>query len=196
MKKLNLWVLFMLFTVAQCQASGLVSPDATIQGDDADNAQYVDMDEFCQTNPCRKNVHFYLLTEQGKIDEEAPLYWPVVQGDRISVLAGEKVLIEAKLAGKQFGDFVAVKASNKAISFDLSQSDDHLGMMLVVKNPHDVPIKISIDMIDFEGNLHETSSCPVIAGGSIFEMWPHPIPEILISNIRKHDDSEGMACEY
>ncbi len=196
MKKLTVWIAGLLLISSQCLASGLVSPDSVVKGDDVTDAQYVDMDEFCQANPCRKNVHFLLRTEQGKIDQKAAVYWPVVQGDKISLLAGEKIFIEAKVVNKQLTDYVAVANSQQAISFDLSQNEDNLGMMLVVKNPFEFPIKVSIDMIDFEGNLHETSSCPVIAGGSVFEMWPHPIPEILISDVRRLGEDEGMSCVY
>lgn len=125
----------------------------------------------------------------------APVYWPVIQGEQISVLAGESVKMSGQLDQGVFVDWQMAADNGAGISFKLTQNEDDNGMMLVIKNPHDFPIKVSIDMIDFSGQLHPTSSCPVMAKGGAYEMWPHPIPELMISNVRKVE-SDAQRCEY
>lgn len=156
-----------------------------------------EMAVYCQHNPCRQDVQFELQTEAGLLQEQADYYWPVIQGEQLSLLVGEQIDISGEFKDGVLTDLQLVDADNPdAISFDLQQSDDDIGMMLVVKNPHPFRLKLSIDMIDFEGQLHPTSSCPIMAEGGIFEMWPHPIPELMISNIRVMADDDPMTCVY
>ena len=163
----------------------------------ADVTEDAEMAVYCQHNPCRQNVLIELQTEAGLLNEQADFYWPVIQGEQISILVGEQVYISGEFKDGVLTDFQLGDASDPgAISFDLKQSDEDIGMMLVVKNPHPFRLKLSIDMIDFEGQLHPTSSCPIMAEGGIFEMWPHPIPELMISNIRVMTDDEPMSCVY
>ncbi|WP_223789652.1 hypothetical protein [Marinicella meishanensis] len=187
------WGLLVLMTGAL--GGELVSPDVAINGTTQERAQYVEMEVYCASNPCRQNVHFKLRTDQGVMNQKAAVYWPVIQGEQISVLAGEAVKVAGQLQGGVFKDWHMAPENGAGIVFKLTQNDDDNGMRLVIKNPHDFPIKVSIDMIDLAGNLHPTSSCPVMAGGGVYEMWPHPIPELLISNVRKAGE-EAKTCEY
>ena len=47
--------------------------------------------------------------------------------------------------------------------------------------------------LDTDG-LYKTSSCPVIAGGGAFEMWPYPIFQLVLGNARLLDAKAPMAC--
>ncbi len=69
-------------------------------------------------------------------------------------------------------------------------------MMLLVKNPLDKTIKYHLNMIDDKGKSFQTSSCPVRAGLSVFESWPHYIPEIRVSNIHVASKKEQGICIY
>jgi hypothetical protein len=114
-----------------------------------------------------------------------------------SILPGAPVYAEATVNADGSITLTKVESiSNPAItlSFDLSAMDD--GMMLSVKNPLDKPIKYHLNMIDRSGKPHQTSSCPVHAGISVFEMWPHPIPEIRVSNAHVASKSEEGLCIY
>ena len=207
MKLLPLLTLLILTSCATAPnqvAQETTEPDtssvATVTHSDNPHAEAVEGSEmavYCQHNPCRQDVLFELQTEAGLLQEQADYYWPVIQGEQISILVGEQVYISGEFKDGVLTDFQLGDASDPgAISFDLKQSDEDIGMMLVVKNPHPFRLKLSIDMIDFEGQLHPTSSCPIMAEGGIFEMWPHPIPELMISNIRVMTDDEPMSCVY
>jgi hypothetical protein len=42
--------------------------------------------------------------------------------------------------------------------------------------------------------LHATSSCPVIARGGSYEMWPYPIFQVLLAEGRLLRDGDDMSC--
>jgi hypothetical protein len=167
--------------------------------DAAPPGEQVSLEEYCSANPCRRDVTFQLRTQRDAIKETVPLYWPVVQADRISILPGEKLYIEAKLDGKTLTSFehvAAIRDPDKTLVFEFTQMDKDLGMTLVIKNPFAKSLKVHIDMMDFSHKPHQTSSCPAVARGSAYESWPHPIPELIISGLRLLDDKGEVSCIY
>ena len=159
----------------------------------------VSLEDYCDANPCRKDVQVRFLTDQGIFDEQLDHYLPVVQGDRISLLPGETIYIEAEVQGGDFVNFNQVGENTNpdhTIVFDFQQREGKVDMQLKVDNPFAERMKFHLDMIDFDRNAHPTSSCPVVAGGSVFETWPHPIPELIVSGVRVLAESDGFRCEY
>jgi hypothetical protein len=160
----------------------------------------ISLDEYCKLNVCRKNKHVKFKTDNGLIDETLPLYWPAAQGNQISILPGDELLIEAEvLEGDLIGNFkqvTEIQHPEKTIKFSLTQMDSSTGMMLFVKNPFPFNIKYHLNMIDFSGNPHQTSSCPVISQMSVYESWPHPIPELMLTNMHIQKDGDSMLCAY
>ncbi len=114
-----------------------------------------------------------------------------------SIIPGAKIFAEAKVNSDgsiELTKMDEIKNPRITLTFDLSEMDN--GMMLSVKNPLDISIKYHLNMIDYKGKAHNTSSCPVLAGLSVFEMWPHSIPEIRISNIHVALKEEEGTCIY
>jgi hypothetical protein len=114
----------------------------------------------------------------------------------ISVFPGEEIFVSAELIDGKIADVTRASENtnpSKTIIFKFEKSDR--GMNLSVKNPFPVAIKYHIDMIDPRGNPHQTSSCPAIAKGGAYEMWPHPIPQLVISNIHAIE-SGNFSCVY
>ncbi len=66
------------------------------------------------------------------------------------------------------------------------------GMMLTLESHLPGDIKYDASMKVPDDRLVYTSSCPVGAGLSAFETWPHPIKFLKLSNFRY---STGGACE-
>lgn len=187
-------LLSLVILVSACNSTNVKN-----QAEQQDSKDTVNLEEFCKTNPCRKNSELNFLTDNGRVEQVLEIYWPVVQGDQISLLPGEKVFIEASLQNGKFMNLIQVQKNtnpDKTIVFDFQQMEDKVDMTLSVKNPFSNFMKFHLNMIDFQGNLHETSSCPVMAGGSVYKMWPHAIPELVVSDIRTLIDTESMSCEY
>lgn len=79
------------------------------------------------------------------------------------------------------------------LSFSLTAQNGKA--MMEVKNSSGTTIKYDLYMVDNSGSLHYTSSCALMPGLSIFESWPHFIPEIIVANARILDESESYVCQ-
>ena len=78
-----------------------------------------------------------------------------------------------------------------AVEVSFKQTDSGM-MMLTVANNLSKTVKYDATMKAPDGRMVYTSSCPVDAGLSNFESWPHPIKLLELSNFRFQD---GGACE-
>lgn len=115
----------------------------------------------------------------------------------ITIEPKDKVYAEVTVTNGRIAEVTQIESilsPEKTITFEFSETKH--GTMLSVQNPFDQPIKYSINMVDYSGNFHKTSSCPVMAGGGAFESWPHPIPQIVISDFRFLEDGQGFTCTY
>lgn len=183
-----------ILTLSACN-SGNVKKDSPPK----ESEDLISMEEYCAKEQCRRNKKVSFLTDTGPIDQTLEIYWPVVQGNQLSLLPGDKVYIEAEIKDgliTSLNQVSEITTPEKTLVFDFQQIDGKVDMMLSVKNPFSSFIKFSLNMIDFRGQPHQTSSCPVAAGGGVYEMWPHAIPELMVSNIRVLSETDSMACEY
>jgi hypothetical protein len=72
------------------------------------------------------------------------------------------------------------------------------GMLLILE--HNLPkiLKLDADMMIIGKGGYEqkyTSTCPIKPGTATYEMWPHPIGPIVLSNARFLSDSEELVCQ-
>ncbi len=86
------------------------------------------------------------------------------------------------------------KISENTLTFELSAIGSSR-MMMSVKNNFKVIVKYDLEMVDYRGNLHYTSSCPVKPGMGVYESWPHDIPELRVKNIRVIKDKNKLNCQ-
>ncbi len=71
----------------------------------------------------------------------------------------------------------------RTISFRLEQTDE--GTVLKVKNPFTKSIMYDCLIQHYsEQRLRKTSIVPVQAGLMSFEMWPYPVAQVVVSNVR------------
>jgi len=157
------------------------------------------LDEFCKVNPCRKDLTIKLKRIDGSDFQNIfKLLPPAVQPAFISIYAGETLYIEANEGKDAPTDFIQVKEMKnpeKTIVFILKQKNkmgDAKSMLLTVINPFSKDIRYSMGMMPLDKErLIKTSSCPVLARKSTFEIWPFPIFQIVVGNIhfkKKNDD--------
>ena len=175
---------------------------AQIQKPNTQEGKNLSLEQVCIDNPCRKNIHISFRTDGNPVNETIPLYWPRVFNDVISVLPGESFFVEAELINGKLTNLREVqenKNPEKTIVIEMSQMEGSIDMMLSLSNPFEgVALKFNMDMIDFRGEPHQTSSCPVMPKASIFEAWPHPIPELIIKNpkVIPMSEMQFMECIY
>ena len=152
---------------------------------------------------CRKNLTIKLKQADGKYYERSfDLLPPAVQGSAIYIYSGETIFIEADVDGDHPVNFKQVlenKNPEDTIVFHLEQAtdiDDGTGMMLTVKNPFPRPLHYKMEMMPLDKeNLYKTSSCPVVAGGSVYEHWPHPIFQIVVGGLYFLKEGEELLCK-
>lgn len=123
---------------------------------------------------------------------EVPAPVPIVQYGNISVFPGQTLYIEAELKGDKIASLHLVAQPvhperTFTIDFDQAYDDDEKPFMaLVIKNPFARPVKYHAHMMLLDGPdgaLYQTSTCPVVGGGSAFEMWPTPIFQLVLTDI-------------
>ncbi len=124
-----------------------------------------------------------------KIESYTNSYFSIIPG--IKIFAEAKVNSDGSIELTKIDEIINPSTS---LTFDLSTVNG--GMMLSVKNSLNEAIKYHLNMIDYKGKAHNTSSCPVRAGSSVFESWPHPIPEIRVSNTHIAPKYEEGMCVY
>jgi len=183
--------------LSACAASEVSESQSEVGGDESNQRLF--LSDFCADKLCRKNVTITFNTPNGVFDEFLPNYFPVVQGERLSVLPNEKLFIEAELQNDTLTNYRWVESNqhpDKTLVISLTQMEGALSMLLTLKNPFDVILKYHLDLVDFEGELHPTSSCPVLPGISAFETWPHAIPELIISEVHVIPESQAQTCVY
>jgi hypothetical protein len=194
MKKLIMLILFLsLIICTSLLAAKSSEKEASMQG----------FIEYCKTAMCRKNLTIKLKQADGKYYERSfELLPPAVQNSTICVYSGETIFIEADVDGDHpvnFKQVIENKNPEKTIVFHLEQSTDigdGTGMMLTVNNPFPRPLHYKMGMMPLaKENLYKTSSCPVIAGGAVYEQWPHPIFQIVVGGLFFLKEGDSLECK-
>jgi hypothetical protein len=140
----------------------------------------------CQRVPCRPATTVRLkLNNKEYFEMEFPK-GPYVADGFVNVLAGEELFVEFDNADGSLLNPHYVKTAAKperTISFRLEQTDE--GTVLRVKNPFAKNIIYDCLIQHYsEQRLRKTSILPVPAGLMSFEMWPYPVAQAVISNVR------------
>lgn len=142
-------------------------------------------------------ISFAAVLSGSATSQQSQVSKQPINSTAFSIIPGAPIYAEATVNGDDTITLVKVeKITNPSttLTFSFTQSDS--GMMLSVKNPLNKTVKYHLDMIDYKGKPHNTSSCPVMAGLSVFESWPHPIPEIRVSNTHIASKNEEGLCIY
>ena len=140
----------------------------------------------CQRVPCRPVTTVRLkLNNKEYFEMEFPK-GPYVAEGFINVLAGEEILVEVDDTDGTLSNPHYVKTAAKperTISFRLEQTDE--GTILQVKNPFAKDIIYDCVIQHYsEQRFRKTSIIPVRARLMTFEMWPYPVAQVVISNVR------------
>jgi hypothetical protein len=152
----------------------------------------------CAHADCQRNLHVVLKKKDGTAYDETFAVFPAtVQGFGVSVVAGQAIHLEANVdGGKVIGYRAVERIADPAITITvkLEQMVDG-GMMLSLHNPFGKALKFEMGIMPLDSDgLYRTSSCPIIADGDSFEMWPYPIFQVVLGNGRLLEPGDSMAC--
>ncbi|MEE8294617.1 MAG: hypothetical protein V3R64_02795 [Sphingomonadales bacterium] len=155
--------------------------------------------EYCKTAECRTDLNFVLRLEDGMGLEYAPaLAPPAVNDGFLIIYPGEELFIEAEKSETGPINLKLVKENTnpeRTFIFKFFQSEG-TDMMLSVTNPFDKMLKYQALMVlPEDGNLYETSSCAVMAGLMGFEMWPQPIFQLIIADMKFVEPTDSIVCK-
>ena len=134
--------------------------------------------EGCGAMPCRANGAPYVT------DRNAVVIYP-----------GEKFAVPVDVAGGKIGDAKPASEAGESGTITLDFKTIDTGMMLVVDNHLAETLKYDATMKGPDGRRVYTSSCPVTAGLSAFEGWPHTIQYLELSNFRLLPEGAEHRCE-
>jgi hypothetical protein len=175
---------------------------------DKDNAQATDrpastdeLREYCKTapSPCREHLQVKLRRDSGPLyDKTFDLLPPPVQQGMVTVHPGETVRAVPLFENDAFSGWRAVKpdepADTQILSIELDQMEGKTGMMARVTTNTGPPLKLRMGLMRLDSEEPEsTSSCPLAAGGGVYEMWPYPIFMLLIADAERVSDDD-MVC--
>jgi hypothetical protein len=140
----------------------------------------------CQQVPCRPATTIKLKINTNEFAEFDFPKGPYVADGYINLLNGEEVNVEftEDTDGLLKARYVEkVNSAEKIVTFKLVQTDD--GTILSVKNPFGKNILYDCLIQHYqETRLRKTRIIPVESGLIGFEIWPYPITQVVISNIR------------
>lgn len=140
----------------------------------------------CRRVPCRPAQTIKLQIGKKEIAEFDFPKGPFVADGYINVLSGEEINVEFEESENALSNaryVEKISAPEKTVAFKLEQTDK--GAVLSVKNPFAKSILYDclIQHYKAEG-LKKTSIVPVQSKLLGFELWPYPITQAVINNVR------------
>ncbi|MCW8880298.1 MAG: hypothetical protein OQK04_15820 [Kangiellaceae bacterium] len=186
-------ILISVLVFSGCVSKSGVTPASESSDDEYSRVQR----EMCEKVMCQYNVRVKLKTKDGTTFEQTFDMMPVVQEEGVMVVAGQTVYFEADVENSYLINLKLVSAvtnPDKTVTAKFEQMDDG-GMMLSLRNPFDKHLRIKMGIMPLDKEeLYATSSCPVIAKGGSFEMWPYPIFQVWLGAPRLLSEGENMGC--
>ncbi|MDP8266807.1 MAG: hypothetical protein P9M07_07695 [Candidatus Aceula meridiana] len=161
----------------------------------------MNLEEICEGIYCRK-VDFKLKQEDGSVQDVSFSKVPVAQEGAVVIFPGETIYLEADEGENSLENLRAVESlvnPDKTLVFKFSQEEDSAKMTLnVEKNPFSKAIKYHAEIVFPNGALQQTSTCPVRPGIGVYELWPHPIFQMLLRDFRLFPEGDPAVekCEY
>ncbi len=162
-----------------------------------------DLESLCRSEPCRHDMMVQLRLADGRIREEtATLYRPPILPGSVSVLLEDE--IEAVPEFDRDGNFANWRESRRrestrtpVLSFSLSQENDG-SMAASIGNSGRDPVKVDLYLrAPGSSQFEYTSTCPIIAGGTVFEYWNQPVVEMQVRSARivSEDSESALLCD-
>jgi hypothetical protein len=157
------------------------------------------LDEACARWKCRPDTPVSLEMPDGNKYQTTVGRTVYSDGKVVRILAGEKLAITGDVQGDQL---VNLRLSDPPgerdvllLSFEQNKLKDHPSMILQVENHFTRPLKYRASMeVPERKGFSSTSSCPVVAGKSGYELWPRPIISVMMKDFRFLEAGAKVPC--
>lgn len=160
-----------------------------------------DLEAYCRNAPCRENMVVRVRLADGRVQEEtAPLYRPAVTRQSVSVLLGEEIRAVPEFDDETFLGWREARrresSRNLVLTFKLAQMHSDGSLSAAISNSGDDPVKLRL-YIRTPGSAEGeyTSSCPVVAGGTVYEYWSRPVAEVIIREASLLTEDSALMCD-
>jgi hypothetical protein len=161
-------------------------------------------DSLCKISPCRKGTKVVLRVDEKSYYETDLPQSPIIVGNEINLIPGEKYFIELADINNTPTNFKLIdslKDSSKTLIVEFKQDTSDKkkpSMLLIIHNPFAKILKYDA-LIHRQGTtrLVYTSSCPMCPKCGAYESWPYPIVRILLSKFRflEKNSKESTLCK-
>lgn len=150
---------------------------------------------YCRAPDIRLRVGDGRVFEQ-RLDTPAPVLMP---NGWMTVYPGETVYVEVEQQGDALKLLRAVPKLEKpatTLVLKFEQLAGKTDMMLTVTNPLSIVVRFDMGFMAMDSSrIRATSSCPVQAGLSLFEHWPHPIFQLVLAKPRVLAAGDDHSCK-
>lgn len=160
-----------------------------------------DLEAYCESASCRQNMVVRVRLADGRIQEEtAPLYRPAVTRQSVSVLLGEDIRAVPEFDDGTFLGWREAErresSRNTVLTFKVTQMESDGSISAAISNNGDDPVKLRL-YIRTPGSAQGeyTSSCPVVAGGTVYEYWSRPVVEVIVREASLLTDDSALMCD-
>ncbi|MFT3808121.1 hypothetical protein [Arenimonas sp.] len=152
----------------------------------------------CENAPCQRNLRVSLKKKDGSVYENTfPVFPAAIQSFGITVVAGQTLHVEADLVEGKLANMRVVETvlhPEKTLTATFTQHEDG-GMLLALSNPFDQTIRFRMGIMPLDAEqLYATSSCPIGAHQSSYEMWPYPIFQVILGDGQVIGKDDSLAC--
>ena len=157
--------------------------------------------ELCNQGRCRTDVVTRFHVGNGQIQEERiAQHRPAILPGSLSIMLGEELKAVAEFTGGTFQRWREPErresSRNIVLEFRLTQLESDGSISLQVKNNGREPVKLDLFIRTAGAAQAEyTSSCPVLANGTVFEYWSQPIVEVVVGDVRVVSDDGALQCQ-
>lgn len=178
----------------------LITSAITVNAQNAPPLDARELRELCDRGRCRTDVVTQIRLADGEIQEERITeHRPAILANSLSIMLGEQLQAVADFNDGVFRRWREPErrepSRNAVLDFKLAQTESDGSVSLEVRNNGRDPVKLNLFVRAAGAAQGEyTSSCPVIAGGSVYEYWSRPIIEVIVGDAILITDNGALQC--
>ncbi len=154
----------------------------------------------CETTLCRTPKLSLYIDETHRFEQDDNSPMPILQNNELlSIFPGEQIFVETLIEDGHVKLDRAVTTNQhpeRTLAFIFSQLPGKPDMVLQVKSPLPAAIRFQMAFMPVSSDrLIKTSSCPVPVGKALYEHWPHPIYQLILTNATVLKPTDDMSCK-
>lgn len=150
---------------------------------------------FCRTPSVHLRVDDGHVFEQ-RMEQPMPVLLP---NGWVSIYPGETVYLELQRSPDAVKVLRAVaqpEYPDTTLTLKFEQLAGKPDMMLTITNPLPVDLRFRMGWMGLDSDrIRATSSCPVRAGMSLFEHWPHAIFQLILADVQWLAPADDHSCK-